>query len=173
MAPLSSDSVSSQDYRRALAGLYGYYRPAEEWLFRQSPCLAQEIGIRRKYPALIQDLSALGLAAEGLALCHDVPELVSPPAQLGMLYVLEGATLGGQVIRKRLWRSFGEQTPEITHFHGFHGDGAGPWWRSFQQALSDRLDAEPSLTSEAVEAALVTFASLEAWLLRSAKVILI
>ena len=167
MAPLSGENVSQRQYQDALAALYGFYSPAERLLYAQSPCEAVAMGIGAKAPALRQDLLALGMAVseiEALPLCADLPLPDGAARQLGMLYVLEGATLGGQVIRKRLVASFAEKTPDVTHFHGFHGDGAGPWWKRFQSQLAEKLDIDPIATEAAVQSALETFASLECWL---------
>jgi len=167
MAPLSSGRVSAEQYRRALAGLYGFYRPAEEALFSLESNIATAMGITPKLPALLKDLTALGMTENDLAslpLCASLPKAESTAAQIGMLYVLEGATLGGQVVRKRIAHSLGNLTPLVTNFHGFHGDKAGPWWKHFQEELSQRLDDQPTALEQAVDSALASFAALEGWL---------
>lgn len=167
MAPLSSGRVSEAEYRRALAALYGFYRPSEEVLFFKEPNMAAAMGIKPKLPSLLKDLAALGMSEDeltALPLCSSLPEAKTPAAQIGMLYVLEGATLGGQVVRKRIAHALGSRTSLATNFHGFHGDQAGPWWKLFQGELSRRLDAEPIALQQAVDTALATFSALDDWL---------
>jgi light-regulated signal transduction histidine kinase (bacteriophytochrome)/heme oxygenase len=167
MAPLAAGRVSPQEYCRALAALYGFYRPAEEILFSCQPNLAMAMGVRPKLPALVKDLSALGLADTELAalpLCMGLSLPMGMPEQIGMLYVLEGATLGGQVVRKRIAHSLGPLAELATAFHGFHEDRAGSWWKQFQQEMTSRLDPDPVALQRAVQSALATFNALEAWL---------
>jgi len=63
---------------------------------------------RRKLPLLSQDLVALGASAEELdrlPRCQGLPACDEPAAAMGYLYVMEGATLGGQMLLR--WCSSG------------------------------------------------------------------
>jgi heme oxygenase (biliverdin-IX-beta and delta-forming) len=94
--------------------------------------------------------------------CSQAIELLtSQAAAVGSAYVLEGATLGGQVITRALggipW------APE----HGFayfnpYGAATGPMWRAFKAWADDLLT--PDEHDAAAEGAERTFALLEQWL---------
>lgn len=95
--PLASPAPTRVDYERHLALLESVYAPVEA---RIAPLLPGELRTWAKAPLLAADLA--DLAARRL-----------PPAELGgfedtaafalgCFYVLEGATLGGAVIRRRL-----------------------------------------------------------------------
>ncbi|WP_161539756.1 biliverdin-producing heme oxygenase [Paramagnetospirillum kuznetsovii] len=164
MAPLTAGCVSAPQYLRALARLYGFYAPMEAVLFGDT--LPDSMGVRPKSPALLRDLSALGLSGDAITTlphCTRLPALSDPSQRLGALYVLEGATLGGRVVLRRIADSLGELTHTATNFHGFHGDEVGPWWKYFQAELTERLRDQPSI-AHATHGATATFDSLGAWL---------
>lgn len=122
MQTVLSPRPTPAGYRRYLLTLHGVYTAVEPALYAAVPAaLVAELGIAPKLPALQQDLQALPPttptaagrptaagppAAEGLRTRVD-RLLAAAGAQrtataLGGLYVLEGATLGGQVIARRL-----------------------------------------------------------------------
>ena len=88
---------------------------------------------RLKTPHLRQDLETIGLPLaepkEGVAL----PPLSGTSEALGFAYVLEGATLGGRVIRKQLARR-GVPAAETRFFDGY-GDDTGRRWSTFCAVL--------------------------------------
>jgi heme oxygenase len=109
---------------------------------------------RRKAPLIAQDLSALGVhqprLEEGEPLARKNLDFA-----LGSLYVLEGATLGGQIISRHL------ATLGIGPANGglfFHGYGArtGEMWKSFQRSATRYCVTEEQI-GEAVSGAKSTF----------------
>jgi heme oxygenase len=109
---------------------------------------------RRKAPLLEQDLRVLGIhqprLEEGQALARQNLDFA-----LGCLYVLEGATLGGQIISRHL------ATLGIGPANGglfFHGYGAktGEMWKSFQRSATSYCVTEDQI-GEAVSGAKSTF----------------
>ncbi|WP_082407984.1 biliverdin-producing heme oxygenase [Verrucomicrobium spinosum] len=93
-------------YRRLLESFYTLYSPLEEMLAGAVNwnSLGWDFEASRKTPWLLQDLVSLGADPAGLdALprCQDLPLLSSASHAVGCLYVLEGSTLGGQLITKQ------------------------------------------------------------------------
>ncbi len=169
MTPLRAGHVTPEQYRKILARLYGFYEPTERNLFGEARVrrFLTDTGARPKTPALEHDLLALGLSAGEIARlprCSDAPAPTDDAARLGVLYVLEGAGLGGRVILRRIGDSLGPFTTTATAFHGFHANDAATWWRVFQEALGDHLDASPKHLETAVQSAARTFDSLLLWL---------
>jgi heme oxygenase (biliverdin-IX-beta and delta-forming) len=81
----------------------------------------------------------------------------------GSLHVLEGSTLGGQVIAPRLERSLGFADGRGYTFFRSYGREVGAMWRG----LGARLLALPAPAGEAaVGSAQLTFARLHGWLCR-------
>jgi heme oxygenase len=102
---------------------------------------------------LQQDLRALGAAP--LAGPVPVPELATPAAAWGSLYVMEGSALGGQVITRELAAAGLRPGAGASYFHGF-GPATGAMWREFRAVLEAEL-APADRIPPACEAARQTF----------------
>ncbi|MDD3837330.1 MAG: biliverdin-producing heme oxygenase [Phenylobacterium sp.] len=142
-----------------LAAFLSLYAPAEATL---EPLLAPipdyDFEGRRKTPALRRDLQVLGAGAPPLPAAP--PPVFSGRAEaLGFAYVLEGSTLGGRVIRKRL-RAAGRSL-DGTSFFDVYGPATGARWTSFC-AILERECADRA--AEAVAGALAGFAWVRAGL---------
>lgn len=116
---------------------------------------------RRKHGWLLQDLAWFGdvpatPAAEAVA----CPEVDSPGALLGMLYPLEGATLGGQVIAPQLDLNLGLQAATGGRFFAAYGDENPEKWRQFLAFLG-RQQPDPVALDQTLKTACQTFLYLE------------
>jgi heme oxygenase len=138
--------VGSRDaYRDLLERFYGFYRPLER---RLEPF---GLPVEPKLPLLVADLAELGADPDELPLAARVPDVRSERDALGVLYVLEGATLGGAVIAKLARRELGV----TAAFFGAYGRDKARRWREFG-AVVERHGA-------AASAAVACFEDLEAW----------
>jgi heme oxygenase len=166
--PLLDSRLSREHYRQFVSRFFGYYEPLEARLL--SLACWDEIGFdyaeRRKTPRLEQDLIALGETPDALTWvprCQDLPEVVTIPHLLGCLYVIEGATLGGQIISRRLQTNLG-LTPEsgASFFNGY-GAQTGPRWQAFGTTLTT-LAQRTGGEEDIIDSANKTFATIDEWL---------
>lgn len=120
---------------------------------------------RSRLPHLRRDLAALGLTTvelDGLGRCEAARDLaVSAPAAIGSIYVLEGSTLGGQVISRALAEASWLPAGGLTYFHP-HAARTGPMWRQFRSWAETQV--EPADDAEAIAGANRTFELLREWL---------
>lgn len=154
-------------YVRLIQAYYGFYRPLEQ-LIAGVDDASPHAGQRRKVPALLRDLTALGLSAaqiEALPLCIELPTITGAPQLLGARYVIEGATLGGQVLRRVIKGALGIEADSGGEFLDVYGRETGPLWKAFLQQLAEADD--PQHNQQIVEAACETFSCFEAWLARA------
>ena len=149
-------------YRRVLERLYGFWRG---WEPRMADLLRDEalLAPRRRLHLLAADLAALGspLAAVARLPVCPVPELRDAAGALGSLYVMEGSTLGGGVIRRHVAHrlGFGERSG-CAYFAGY-GSATGAMWRAFLV----RLDQAPADDADRIaDGATATFTRLAGWL---------
>jgi heme oxygenase len=156
--------TSIERYRRHVARFFGFYatwEPRVEAMLRDKTFFSP----RRKLPLLEQDLRFLGFGSpliEALPRCPTLPPLDTIPETLGSLYVLEGSTLGGQVISRRLERSLGLSDGLGYAFFRSYGREVGWMWRAFGEHLSA---VSSTITEDAsVRSAQDTFACLHTWL---------
>ncbi len=132
---VSSRLFSLSDYRSLLLRWWGFYVPIERDIsFAVAQTNSQfEFGARRKTGLLLQDLQALGVSEAELKSapqCADLPELRDFAAALGCLYVLEGATLGGQIISRLLRQNLGLTAENGAAFFNAYGKQTGRMWQT-------------------------------------------
>jgi heme oxygenase len=152
-------------YAAALMRFWGFYAGVEPQLDAWHAAAALlDWPQRRKLPALRADLLALGLAPAAIE-ALPVRRFAGPPgtgAGLGWLYVLEGATLGGAVIARRL-RAARTVPHGALRFHTLYGGGLGARWRAFHAVLSRWVGDDRERADAVVAGALATFAAFEEW----------
>lgn len=156
---------SRSDYAGMIELLWGYYAPLENhWAALPDLALAlPDIDRRRKTPLLEGDLSVLGLDRQAIARlpqCTRLPRCDSIAEALGCLYVLEGSTLGGQVIARHLHRTLGLHKANGAAFLLCYGAAAEPMWAAFRERLESSGEDEAAQVTSACE----TFLTLEQWL---------
>lgn len=161
-------TVSTRDgYRRLLGRFHGFHagwEPAIAALL-DDPAFSEP---RRRTHLLAADLLALGLAPgelDRLPVCPPI-HLQDRAGALGAMYVLEGSTLGGQVVARHVVAELGLCAGQGCSYYTAHGAATGRMWRAFRQRL---LDEDPGADAGAamVRAAQRTFTCLGEWLTRS------
>lgn len=85
----------------------------------------------------------------------DFPEPAGVADALGMLYVVEGTSLGGNVILKRL-RDNGADSLEFAFLHPY-GTDTGLMWKRFLSAASAEIGADPEARKMACRGAVIAF----------------
>ncbi|MDR3619771.1 MAG: biliverdin-producing heme oxygenase [Paludisphaera borealis] len=156
-----------EGYRRVLERFLGYYEPVEEAFGRISGWDVTNLDPdeRKKAPLLKADLLALGLENEAIAAlprCRDLPSLTGLAEAFGAMYVLEGATLGGQYIRKSVASEFGIGPDSGCAFFSSYGDRVGPMWKAFGAALTDYATT-PEIEDAVIRSAIETFEAINGW----------
>lgn len=167
--PFLSDLLDKNAFQRLMQAYYGFYLPLENALLDSDVTPADfDLVSRLKAPTLRKDLHALGLSDEaisGLPICQSLPVIGSTPTWLGVLYVLEGATLGGQILRREMASRLSLNADNGAAFLDIYGADTGRRWRSFIAYLGSR-SLDPDERGAAVMAAQTTFACFERWLER-------
>ncbi|MDA0172927.1 biliverdin-producing heme oxygenase [Solirubrobacter taibaiensis] len=143
--------VGTRDaYLELLERFYGFYRPLEAAL---AP-YAGPFGPR--HPLLAADIVAVGGDVDALPLAPRLPTVGTLHDALGVLYVLEGAALGGAVIGRIVRRELG-----LTSAF-FHNHGIAPRWRMFGEHVERHAPVSE-------RAAVATFEDMEVWLCGDAR----
>lgn len=124
---LFQPDLSKQDYIKILSGFYQVYQPIETTLdeYLEPHALAFNYQQRRKCPSLLDDLHTLNARIPETEIRFDLQQTGQI---IGVLYVLEGSSLGGQVITRALQ----QQHPElpVAFFNGY-GSLTGGYWQTF------------------------------------------
>lgn len=167
LAVLMTEALTRDTYAALLVRLHAFYAPLEAALHRHDDVFG--FGDRRKAGLLAGDLRALGRAVAETP-CAALPDVTDPARALGCHYVLEGATLGGAIIRRHVERSIGVTRGEGGAFYAGYGRATAARWRAFC-ACVDAYDAgrwrpggaEPA-RDDVVAGARATFEAMYAWL---------
>lgn len=159
--PSLDEMATPAGYAATLRALHGFHLAWEPVLWSTPGVTEAGLGDRRKLPLLERDLRALNLRP--LPLRAPRPAPAGAAEALGALYVLEGATLGGRVIHRRIAGPLGI-TPARggAYYHGY-GDDTGPAWKAFGQAL-EAWGERTGQGARVVEGGVACFAALRAWL---------
>lgn len=165
--PFFSDTLDTQAFVRLMQAYYGFYLPLENALLRSDAMPADfDLTPRLKASTLRTDLHALGVSAEALQnlpQCQPLPVIDSSAACLGVLYVLEGATLGGQILRREIATRLGLEADNGAAFLDIYGAATGRRWRDFIEYLGSRPMGAAERAA-VVTAAQTTFSCFERWL---------
>lgn len=167
-ARLMAPDLTLAEYRRLVARLHGHHAPLEAALeamaHRLPACLALHRRLNRR-AALAADLLALGFAPDAIAALPRCEAFVirSVEQALGALYVLEGSTLGGQLIARHLQATLGiGPTTGAAHVVP-HGAETGTLWRDFRLALDEGAEAAQFDPDAVITAARHAFDRLDRW----------
>lgn len=162
--PLTHPDLDRDAYQRIIQAYYGFHAPLQGQIERfHAPHLVQPD--RQKVPALVKDLRALGLndaQIEALPLCADLPPIKGEADLLGVMYVMEGATLGGQLLRRIIAERLLIGADSGGEFLDVYGRDTGRLWKAFLKQLAD-FD-HPDDNQQVVDSACATFASFACWL---------
>ena len=152
-------------YTRLIVAYYGFYRPLEDLLSQLAMSIPDlDWLIRSKIPSIEADLSALGLdaaAIDSIPRCAIPFKVGSVVDVLGVLYVLEGATLGGQSLREGLYSRLGVDEHNGGRFFAMYGTATLLMWRGFLACLYQVHDRQQR--AQTVATAQATFEAIEDW----------
>lgn len=139
---IMSGQLTLNEYKMLVINNYRMHKLVEGML-EQMPEVKNLEGLefesRKKTALLAKDLEDLGLnpadfSTEGISI-----DLSDFHTAMGTYYVLEGSTLGGSVIARKLATNPNLASEGLTdfNFYGCYGDMVGPRWKAFQQVLVD------------------------------------
>lgn len=156
--------VATRDgYRALLARFWGFHaaiEPALATALRDDAFLDP----RRRLAHLTADLRFLGLADAAIAALPR-PDLALPRDRgeaFGALYVLEGSTLGGQIIAKHVGRQLGLTHEGGCRYYAAHGRETGVMWKAFRLRLAE--EAARGGPETIVASSIGTFDAMRHWL---------
>jgi len=125
---------------------------------RKLPAIERDIAYFAPYH--LSSIPAVQLAVQPLVQQLTYHAVNQPQAMLGYLYVLEGSTLGAQILTQWVIRCFGLEIPHGVAFLYGYGDATQAHWQDFS-AQMNRLEITHSQKTTIIEAACEAFAGIE------------
>lgn len=166
---MMAGTMSIEQYKEFLQKFYGFHLPLEQAL---SAFEWSRLGIafdeRRKITLLEQDLRALGMTDVEIALlpsAEDLPPMNSLEAAVGVMYVMEGSTLGGQIQARQVQKMFGFTAENGAAYFSSYGANVGVMWKGYCEAIVSAANDNEANESVIISSAKETFAALERWLM--------
>lgn len=161
---LLSPSLALSDYQAYLSALYAVTIACEDQVFPAISHIVPDLQDRYKSGKLIEDLSFTGLSDVQIdALPVYQFEFSSAAEALGIMYVIEGSTLGGRILYKHVHETLGLSFEKGAAYFWGYGAQTGILWKSFISALSQfavENNTRPHITQSAVK----TFITIDNWL---------
>lgn len=136
------NTYTVEDYKNLLtknAMLIAQYEEAAMDVLKNDLGEALELQKRAKTDIMRSELAALDLNYDA-SLKQD-SEGISVAKALGILYVIEGSTLGGNVIARALGKSEAFKDVSFNYF-SFYKEQTGPMWTKFKNILDEHVVSE-------------------------------
>lgn len=160
---LASGTVNLSTYKTYLSKLYTLHAYCES----EVAAFAEwgEYGIdpdqRRRLPMLIDDLNALGINPSDLPLSFHWNHTWDFPTAVGVMYVLEGSTMGGMYLAQRLLLLTGHDGQPATRYFRGYGDETIPMWSDYCRFLNQYAYKHPDEQSKITDGACAMFTELQ------------
>lgn len=163
LAGLTQPGYSLARYRKVLRAYCYLYQELEQRIDR---FLARQPGVfeyedRRKLLWLQQDLAFLSeqpVSAAQTPVAVALPDIQRIGQLIGVLYVIEGSTLGGQLISRHLAQHHDLGPGQGADFFNGYADRSASMWQAFITFADSILD-DPAECQAAQESARQTFQS--------------
>lgn len=156
---------SLDDYKTMMTKFYRFYSSIEPRLGELDWAeVGHNFDERLKVPKLKKDLVNLGFSEDEISeipVWDGLPKLDSHAKAFGSLYVMEGATLGGQIINRHLKEHLNLTTENGGLFFGGYGKETGPMWKKFGETVTAFSESNNE-DEQIVETAKQTFDSFKA-----------
>lgn len=151
-------------YGQLLKAFLGFYKPVEQALeqIEGYPELGLNLAERKKTHLVRADLQDLGQTIQADEQAVDLPAVSSLSEALGVMYVMEGATLGGQYICRTVGQNLGLTKEYGARFFFSYGEDVRRMWNEFRAAVSAHT-TDKSKADVIVSSATETFQKLDAW----------
>ena len=159
LAALLGKELTLADYQQLLGTYYSLYHQLEvaiKLYISQQP-IAFDYQPRYKTTLLLNDLSYWHITPEPLRCQIDLPEITSLGQLLGILYVLEGSTLGANFIAQHLKLSYGYTRSTGSDFFSGYGEQTQSHWQSFICYINS-FSEQTDLATIAIASACLSFA---------------
>lgn len=155
---IMSPEMKIEDYTYYLGLMHDVHNDTEGFIFPFFSNLIDDLEQRRKKHLIENDLLFLNSNKTNTEKVFQT-DGISPAFALGILYVVEGSTLGGRFILKNVSKVLQLSEEEgVSYFNGY-GEKTGSFWKSFLGFLSE-YEQEHNCGKEIIEGAVFAFDSI-------------
>lgn len=154
--------LDTAEYIQYLQQMYGLVAAWEERAAEVAPQWMQAtLAARQRKHLLERDLAWFGLADPDNRR-PALPDIFDLSSLFGTMYVMEGSTLGGQLIARHVETTLHLREGQGDAYFRGHGDRTGLMWKEFCEMLTRHLP--DSQTEAVVASAKAMFATFGEWM---------
>lgn len=156
-----SPDLTTSTYIKYLSLMSTVIRDIEEHIFPLVSDMIPDLENRRKHHLIKADLEHLGNPGTWTSLPFNIEGYKATPAfAMGVMYVIEGSTLGGRVILKNVEKALGSDITNATRYFSGYGEQTGSSWRLFLERFTDFAVANKDKQEEMIAGADYTFTAI-------------
>ena len=150
-----SPNMKMEDYAHYLQLMYDVHSDVEENIFPLLSATIDDLKERAKKHLIEEDLFYLNYTKPVARNVFNTQNITIPFA-LGILYVVEGSSLGGRFILKNLETIDGLTEGRGVSYFGGYGNKTGSYWKTFLHLLMAH-EEEYNVENEIIEGAIYAF----------------
>jgi len=137
-ASIMDPNVTNEDYSLYLDLMHDVVKDAEENIFPALKDIITDLDERNKSHLLHKDLEKLGVTTKSNTQKPMSASLenTSKAFALGIMYVVEGSSLGGRVILKNINAALGHDIETGASYFGGYAGQTGSYWKNFLGMLT-------------------------------------
>ncbi len=158
---LNSNSPTIHDYIKFISDTYSIISPLENIFSNKFNNIFYEYNFKPKKEFLISDLTSLGIQVNHIKQAIKLPEIESISNAFGVMYVLEGSTLGGQFIHKKLTAKHKHELDGAMSYLTANGSLTFIRWKEFLMSLEKYSVGNESRKKDILYSAIETFQCFE------------
>lgn len=129
--------ISKEDYALYLSLMHDVVEKLENEVYPLLTDIILDIDARKKSQNLLDDIKFTGLQKIDSTSKISFPSDISTPFALGLMYVVEGSTLGGRFILKNIETNLGYSSENGASYFNGYGPKTGSSWKNFLNFMTD------------------------------------
>lgn len=158
--------VTLEDYAAYLIKMYGVVFSFEQKVYPLLADIFDDLDTRLKSKLILEDLASLNIPTEQIPTIepHDLERFaIDIPSAIGAMYVMEGSTLGNNMLQKHLHKIIGTPIDGKLAYFTAYGDANGQKWKSFIERMWLYI-AETNCGKQVIKSAIEGFSLIDEWM---------
>lgn len=129
--------ITIQEYALYLSLMHDVVQNLEENIYPILSGVISDLCERKKAHLILNDLKNIGSEKKQTFSPLKNRSEISIPFAMGMMYVVEGSTLGGRFILKNIQENLGFTEEKGASYFSGYGNKTGSFWKNYLNSLTD------------------------------------
>lgn len=129
--------ITVEEYALYLSLMHDVVQNLEENIYPILSEVISDLSERKKANLILNDLKNIGSEKKQMLSPFKNASEISVPFAMGMMYVVEGSTLGGRFILKNIQESLNFSEENGASYFSGYGNKTGSFWKNYLNSLTD------------------------------------